>query len=152
VVQVLRRSQVHRPCKEVLRPVRKSNTPDDRVDDRGNGRFGFKSVLPRKNRITALDQGGLQADGEVAPHSPQKRKASAEASNEVPEGKKLVELYGHWQTEAWDPGCVDAETGEVPTNAFGNIELWTAKHLPRGCVHVPYAGRLNVVPQVQAAC
>ena len=30
--------------------------------------------------------------------------------------------------------------GDVPTNGYGNVELWTPAHLPRGCIHIPYHG------------
>ena len=29
-----------------------------------------------------------------------------------------------------------AANGRVPTNDFGNVELWSPAHLPRGCVHM----------------
>ncbi|KAA8494415.1 DNA repair protein complementing XP-C cells-like [Porphyridium purpureum] len=45
------------------------------------------------------------------------------------------ELFGYWQTEELDVGEV-SEDGRVPRNAFGNVELWTARHLPRGAAHV----------------
>ena len=44
-------------------------------------------------------------------------------------------LYGEWQTDAYvPPRAVD---GRVPMNEFGNVELWSRAHLPRGCVHFP---------------
>jgi len=51
------------------------------------------------------------------------------------EDPKELGLFGPWQTE---PLMVPSATadGKVPKNALGNVELWTAQHLPLGCVHL----------------
>ena len=43
-------------------------------------------------------------------------------------------LFGEWQTTPYVPPA--AANGCVPTNEFGNVELWSPAHLPRGCVHM----------------
>jgi len=48
-------------------------------------------------------------------------------------------LYGEWQTEPYIPPSVGAD-GKVPRNEKGNWELWTAKHLPKGAIHMNLPG------------
>ncbi|GLD92028.1 hypothetical protein PINS_up000561 [Pythium insidiosum] len=48
--------------------------------------------------------------------------------------RKARALYGEWQTqEVVVAAVVD---GKVPKNQYGNIELWSPAHLPRGAAHV----------------
>lgn len=49
--------------------------------------------------------------------------------------EEQVRLYGKWQTEVWTPPPVSAE-GRVPRNEFGNWEVWSPGHVPRGAVHL----------------
>lgn len=44
------------------------------------------------------------------------------------------ELFGEWQTEDFIPPI--AQDGKVPRNEWGNVELFTEKLLPQGCVHL----------------
>lgn len=43
-------------------------------------------------------------------------------------------LYGRWQTTEFIPESV--VDGRVPKNQYGNIELWSEAHIPRGAVHL----------------
>lgn len=43
-------------------------------------------------------------------------------------------LYGQWQTTEFIPEPV--VDGRVPKNQYGNIELWSQAHIPRGAVHL----------------
>ncbi|TMW65763.1 hypothetical protein Poli38472_008405 [Pythium oligandrum] len=43
-------------------------------------------------------------------------------------------LYGFWQTDEVTVAAV--ENGVVPKNKYGNIEVWSPAHLPRGSVHL----------------
>lgn len=43
-------------------------------------------------------------------------------------------LYGQWQTTEFMPEPV--VDGRVPKNQYGNIELWSQAHIPRGGVHL----------------
>lgn len=45
-----------------------------------------------------------------------------------------AELFGYWQTEDFIPPI--AQNGKVPRNEWGNVELFTEKLLPQGCVHL----------------
>ena len=40
------------------------------------------------------------------------------------------------------------ENGVIPTNSYGNYELWSPAHLPEGCVHMPYAGIAGTAKQL----
>lgn len=43
-------------------------------------------------------------------------------------------LFGLWQTTEFEPPpMVD---GRVPKNQYGNIEIWSSAHVPRGAVHL----------------
>ncbi len=44
-------------------------------------------------------------------------------------------LYGEWQTEPFSPVTIQ-EDGRIPTNSFGNIELFHPRMLPIGAVHL----------------
>ena len=61
--------------------------------------------------------------------------ASTSAST-IPDDDEQSALYGIWQTDPWTPPVV--KDGLVPRNARGQVDLWTATHLPVGCVHLPY--------------
>eukprot|EP00736_Rhodelphis_marinus_P004007 Rmarinus@m.29436 len=45
-----------------------------------------------------------------------------------------MELFGIWQTR-WMVSPI-AKNGSIPKNENGNVELWTSRHMPRGCVQV----------------
>eukprot|EP00178_Gracilaria_changii_P021650 TRINITY_DN641_c0_g1_i1.p1 TRINITY_DN641_c0_g1~~TRINITY_DN641_c0_g1_i1.p1 ORF type:complete len:982 (+),score=176.22 TRINITY_DN641_c0_g1_i1:1101-4046(+) len=50
-----------------------------------------------------------------------------------------VQLFGEWQTEPLK--IAPCKDGKVPRGVHGNVDLWTADHLPDGAEHVnvPYA-------------
>ena len=62
---------------------------------------------------------------------------------EMREREEKADLYGIWQTDLWRPPA--AKGGTVPRGSRNNVELWTEKHLPEGCVH------LNL-PRISLAC
>ncbi|GMF01259.1 unnamed protein product [Ambrosiozyma monospora] len=47
-----------------------------------------------------------------------------------------VRLYAEYQTELFDPPIVE-DGGDIPTNAYGNIDIYQPWMIPGGCVHVP---------------
>jgi len=53
-----------------------------------------------------------------------------------------LELFGYWQTSDYIPPV--AQDGLVPTNEYGNVDLFKPEMLPVGCVHIvePNAVRL----------
>lgn len=52
--------------------------------------------------------------------------------------QSMVELFGPWQVDDYVPPV--AETGIVPRNEHGNVELFKACMLPVGCVHIRLPG------------
>ena len=58
------------------------------------------------------------------------------AGSAPPDEDEMSLLYGVWQTDPWAPPS--SSDGLVPKNARGQVDLWTAAHLPLGCVHLPY--------------
>ncbi|KAJ9095375.1 hypothetical protein QFC19_007619 [Naganishia cerealis] len=55
-------------------------------------------------------------------------------------------LYAEWQTEVYRPPPI--KDGIIPTNAFGNIDLYAETMLPEGAVHLPYKGIAKVAKQL----
>lgn len=45
-----------------------------------------------------------------------------------------LELFGLWQTSDYIPPI--AKDGIVPTNEYGNVDLFKPGMLPVGCVHI----------------
>eukprot|EP00750_Incisomonas_marina_P009840 INCI16155.2.p1 GENE.INCI16155.2~~INCI16155.2.p1 ORF type:complete len:966 (-),score=127.17 INCI16155.2:181-3078(-) len=161
--RVVRKSDVGNPVKFVDRTVRKRAAPDNIHDsglDSTRKSFGGPSPLPRRNMrgISRDEMQGLKADGSILPaHDKEISSSKDEADgnveiSEVPDGKRRVPLFGRWQTEPWDPGSVDSISGDVPTNGYGNVELWTPAHLPRGCIHIPYHGLHKIAEKLGVPC
>ena len=50
-------------------------------------------------------------------------------------------LFGEWQTMQHVPAM--ASNGKVPRSAHGHVEMWTARHLPIGCVHIRNAPKIG---------
>ncbi|KAG6615628.1 DNA repair protein [Phytophthora cinnamomi] len=78
---------------------------------------------PAKWQSRGSDAGSIQA-------------GASDASNNgdgKPGGASLA-LFGLWQTTSFEPPpLVD---GRVPKNQYGNIEIWSPAHVPRGAVHL----------------
>ncbi|PWN34841.1 Rad4-domain-containing protein, partial [Meira miltonrushii] len=56
-------------------------------------------------------------------------------------------LYAPFQTEVYTaPPVVD---GKIPTNAFGNVDLFVDSMLPPGGVHIPYNGAGKVAKKLE---
>ncbi|ETK92086.1 hypothetical protein L917_04319, partial [Phytophthora nicotianae] len=43
-------------------------------------------------------------------------------------------LFGLWQTTEFEP--LPMINGHIPKNKYGNIEIWSPAHIPRGAVHL----------------
>ena len=52
---------------------------------------------------------------------------------------EFTDLFGEWQCVAYVAPKV-GPTDKLPVNSRGNIELWSAGHLPKGCVQVTRSG------------
>ncbi|GMF13401.1 unnamed protein product [Phytophthora lilii] len=58
---------------------------------------------------------------------------SDDSDDGKPRGPSLA-LFGLWQTSEFEPEpMVD---GCIPKNQYGNIEIWSPAHVPRGAVHL----------------
>ena len=97
----------------------------------------------------------------------QKRRAQELAKQEGGEDVQQG-LYAEWQTELYRPPPIKDvgrtqferprvadEQGVIPTNAFGNIDLYAPTMLPVGAVHLPCAfphrrWACQLIPQTRA--
>ena len=91
-----------------------------------------KSGKPRGSE-QLLRHGGADADEELEDEVMENQLQPPGTTQAAPDVR--VRLYGEWQTEAWEPPAVGPD-GKVPKSEFGNVELWTERHLPRGAVHL----------------
>ncbi|KAL3083116.1 hypothetical protein niasHS_010918 [Heterodera schachtii] len=67
---------------------------------------------------------------------------SARPKLNIPKEKReplTLDLFGYWQTEPYVPAEVTAD-GRIPRNEFGNIYMYKAEMLPKGCVHLRLPG------------
>uniref|UniRef100_A0AAV1U6Y8 Uncharacterized protein n=1 Tax=Peronospora matthiolae TaxID=2874970 RepID=A0AAV1U6Y8_9STRA len=63
--------------------------------------------------------------------------SSDDTSSSVGEGgsgNASLALYGLWQTTEFEPPPL--VNGRVPKTKYGNIEIWSPAHVPRGAVHL----------------
>ncbi|KAG6580150.1 DNA repair protein [Phytophthora cinnamomi] len=78
---------------------------------------------PAKWQSRGSDAGSIQAGASDA----------SDNGDGKPGGVSLA-LFGLWQTTSFEPPpLVD---GRVPKNQYGNIEIWSPAHVPRGAVHL----------------
>lgn len=68
------------------------------------------------------------------------------------EGRDVAQegLYAEFQTELYVAPAVGAD-GVIPTNGFGNIDLFVPSMLPAGAVHLPYSGIAKVAKKLGVA-
>lgn len=81
-----------------------------------------------------------QQQGEVicSPDNGQEQQTKDDdgSSSEVEDNETgKISLYGYWQTDAYEPPEV-GPNGEIPKNKYGNVEMWSPAHCPRGAEHV----------------
>uniref|UniRef100_V5EFH2 Uncharacterized protein n=2 Tax=Kalmanozyma brasiliensis (strain GHG001) TaxID=1365824 RepID=V5EFH2_KALBG len=65
------------------------------------------------------------------------------------EGREVAQegLYAEFQTQLYVPPPV-GEDGVIPTNGFGNIDLFVPSMLPAGAVHLAYSGVAKVAKKL----
>ncbi|KAE8191754.1 hypothetical protein A4X06_0g6431 [Tilletia controversa] len=65
------------------------------------------------------------------------------------EGRDVLQegLYAEFQTEVHTAPPV-REDGSIPTNQFGNVDLYVPSMLPPGGAHIPFAGAAKVAKQL----
>uniref|UniRef100_A0A915ASE5 Uncharacterized protein n=1 Tax=Parascaris univalens TaxID=6257 RepID=A0A915ASE5_PARUN len=63
---------------------------------------------------------------------------------------RTLEVYGYWQTEPYvPPEIVD---GRIPRNEYGNIYMYRACMLPKGCVHLKLDGLYGLARRMDIEC
>ncbi|KAF8610433.1 Rad4-domain-containing protein [Ceratobasidium sp. AG-I] len=115
--------------------------------------FRGEPVFPRQNVLSLKPADGWMRQGRVlragmqpikkvkARASTVRKKRELEMRREE-EGEVMVGMYAHWQTELYTPPPVI--DGKIPTNGFGNVDLYVPTMLPEGAVHVPHKGCAKV--------
>jgi hypothetical protein len=103
-----------------------------------------KSLLPERTKIMGLNSAD---EG-----SSSKKKKLMDPEDDLDETMDIDEevlidprrkLFGESQTVQIDPKAIDESTLAVPTNEYGNVELFCAEMVPRGGVHLlePFADK-----------
>ncbi|CAE6463034.1 unnamed protein product [Rhizoctonia solani] len=115
--------------------------------------FRGEPVFPRRNVLSLKPAEGWMRQGKIIRQGMQPIKmAKARASTvrkkrelemrREDEGEVMVGMYAEWQTELYKPPPVI--DGKIPTNDFGNIDLYVPTMLPEGAVHIPHKGCAKV--------
>ncbi|KAH7340573.1 hypothetical protein B0J17DRAFT_715779 [Rhizoctonia solani] len=115
--------------------------------------FRGEPVFPRRNVLSLKPAEGWMRQGKILRQGMQPIKmAKARASTvrkkreleirREDEGEVMVGMYAEWQTELYKPPPVI--NGKIPTNDFGNIDLYVSTMLPEGAVHIPHKGCAKV--------
>ncbi|KEP54880.1 DNA repair protein rhp42 [Rhizoctonia solani 123E] len=111
--------------------------------------FRGEPVFPRRNVLSLKPAEGWMRQGKIlrqgmqpikmvkARASTVRKKRELEFRRED-EGEVMVGMYAEWQTELYKPPPVI--NGKIPTNDFGNIDLYVPTMLPEGAVHIPHKG------------
>ncbi|GHJ87232.1 hypothetical protein NliqN6_3634 [Naganishia liquefaciens] len=135
----LKREEVIMPKKEVGKfrgePVyRRANVVSCKTAENWM-RIGRK-IRPREEPLKWVKQRAVTLD---------RRRAQELA---IQEGHEPLQqgLYAEWQTEIYRPPPIKDDI--IPTNAFGNIDLYVETMLPEGAVHLPYKGIAKVAKQL----
>ncbi|CEL52113.1 DNA repair protein rhp42 OS=Schizosaccharomyces pombe (strain 972 / ATCC 24843) GN=rhp42 PE=3 SV=1 [Rhizoctonia solani AG-1 IB] len=115
--------------------------------------FRGEPVFPRRNVLSLKPAEGWMRQGRVlrpgmqpikmvkARASTIRKKRELEVRRED-DGEVMVGMYAEWETELYRPPPVI--DGKIPTNDFGNIDLYVPTMLPEGAVHIPQKGCVKV--------
>ncbi|KAM6162357.1 DNA repair protein complementing XP-C cells isoform 1-T2 [Erethizon dorsatum] len=112
---------------------------------RGEAVYSRDCVHTLHSRDTWLKQARVVRLGEV-PYKMVKgysnRARKARLANPQLQDQNDLGLFGHWQTEEYQPPA--AVDGKVPRNEFGNVYLFLPSMMPIGCVqlHLPNLHRV----------
>ncbi|KAG8711078.1 hypothetical protein FRC09_020781 [Ceratobasidium sp. 395] len=116
--------------------------------------FRGEPVFSRQNVLSLKPADGWMRQGRVlragmqpikqskARASTVRRKRELEMRREEEGGEVMVGMYAHWQTDLYTPPPI--VDGKIPTNDFGNIDLYVPTMLPAGAVHIPHKGCAKV--------
>lgn len=103
--------------------------------------FRRKDVKSLKSQQTWYRLGraikpGAQALKLQMPPAKKRKRRNFSDDDDDEEGDAGVPLYGEEQTELYTPPPV--ESGKVPKNRFGNIDVYTESMVPKGARHLAY--------------
>ncbi|XP_064309802.1 DNA repair protein complementing XP-C cells isoform X1 [Phalacrocorax carbo] len=120
---------------------------------RGEAVYSRDCVHTLHSKDTWLKQARVVRIGEVPykmvkGYSNQARKARlAEPANR---DKEDLALFGHWQTEEYQPPI--AVDGKVPRNEYGNVYLFLPSMLPVGCVQLRLPNLYRLARKLDIDC
>ncbi|PWY99185.1 Rad4-domain-containing protein [Testicularia cyperi] len=115
--------------------------------------FSRSDVLTLRSSRQWYNEGRVVKDGEVALKFVKSRGytlANKRAEEQARlEGREVAQegLYAEFQTTLFVPPPVGPD-GKIPTNGFGNIDLFVPSMLPAGAVHLPYSGIAKVAKKL----
>ncbi|TKY85576.1 hypothetical protein EX895_005738 [Sporisorium graminicola] len=115
--------------------------------------FSKSDVQTLRSSRQWYNEGRVVKDGEVALKFVKSRGytlANKRAEEQARlEGREVVQegLYAEFQTKLYVPPAVGAD-GVIPTNGFGNIDLFVPSMLPAGAVHLPFNGVAKVAKKI----
>ncbi|KAG9127045.1 hypothetical protein FRC07_000881 [Ceratobasidium sp. 392] len=139
------------PIYALERHLRKDETIFPRTEIahfRGEPVFSRQNVLSLKPADGWMRQGRVLRPGmqplkqSKARASTVRKKRELEMRREEEGGEVMVGMYACWQTDVYTPPPV--VDGKIPTNDFGNIDLYVPTMLPPGAVHIPHKGCAKV--------
>lgn len=97
----------------------------------------LKSPRTKKVSVKSKDTANTSDNGNIA-QSDDNEDDDVQDDDDVDDadlGKKETPLYGEWQTFKYIPPEIGPD-GKVPTSEYGNVEMWTPAHCPKGGTHV----------------
>lgn len=115
--------------------------------------FPKSDVLTLRSSRQWFNEGRVVKDNEVAlkfvksrGYTLANKRAEEQARSE---GREVAQegLYAEFQTKLYVPPPVGPD-GRIPTNAFGNIDLFVPTMLPAGAVHLPFSGVAKVAKKL----
>lgn len=119
----------------------------------GSPVFSKSDVQTLRSSRQWYNEGRVVKDGEVALKFVKARGytlANKRAEEQARlEGREVAQegLYAEFQTKLYEPPPVGPD-GTIPTNGFGNIDLFVPSMLPAGAVHLPFSGVAKVAKKL----
>ncbi|KAJ1025928.1 hypothetical protein NDA16_002554 [Ustilago loliicola] len=115
--------------------------------------FSKSDVQTLRSSRQWYNEGRVVKDGEVALKFVKARGytlANKRAEEQARlEGREVAQegLYAEFQTKLYEPPPVGPD-GTIPTNGFGNIDLFVPSMLPAGADHLPFSGVAKVAKKL----
>ncbi|SNX86515.1 related to RAD4 - Excision repair protein [Melanopsichium pennsylvanicum] len=115
--------------------------------------FSKSDVQTLRSSRQWFNEGRVVKDGEIALKFVKSRGytlANKRAEEQARlEGREVAQegLYAEFQTQLYVPPPV-GDDGVIPTNGFGNIDLFVPSMLPAGAAHLPFSGVAKVAKKL----